>query len=135
MIISYLLDVNNSKELRKILSGNLKEIRAKLHISQEKLAEYADISLSHLVDIERCRSWVSDKTLQSLAKALNREAWELLFTGDEDSRLKSDSDTAPIKKDKMQRITDLIINKREILQRTTKKAMEDLIMEIVKEGS
>jgi transcriptional regulator with XRE-family HTH domain len=125
--------VDNSKELRKILSKNIKTIRSKLHISQAKLAEFADISLSYLADIERCRTWVSDKTLQNLANALNIEAWELIFPNNENNG--AEQDFISNQKNKIQRIADLISKKREILHRTTDKAMEDLIMEIVKEGS
>ena len=127
--------MDNTLDLRKTLSQNIKAMRGTLRISQAKLAEYAEISHSYLTDIERCRTWVSDKTLQNLAKALNREAWELLFTGYGDSHTESGSNVSAFQKDKMQRITDLIINKREILQRTANKAMEDLIMEIIQEGS
>ncbi|MDR0464252.1 MAG: helix-turn-helix domain-containing protein [Treponema sp.] len=125
--------MDNSKELRKILSKNIKTIRSKLHISQAKLAEFADISLSYLADIERCRTWVSDKTLQNLANALNIEAWELIFPNNENNG--AEQDFISNQKNKIQRIADLISKKREILHRTTDKAMEDLIMEIVKEGS
>ena len=134
MIISYSLNVENSKDLRKILSRNIKVIRAKLHISQAKLAEYADISLSYLTDIERCRTWVSDKTLKNLAKALNRDAWELLFPGDEENGSKTDNNQFYLQKDKIQRIADLISNKRDILQKTASQTMDDLIMEIIQEG-
>jgi transcriptional regulator with XRE-family HTH domain len=40
----------------------------------------ADISALYLAGIERRRTWVSDKTLQSLAKALNLFPWELIYT-------------------------------------------------------
>ena len=97
------------------------------------MAEFADISLSYLADIERCRTWVSDKTLQNLANALNIEAWELIFPNNENNG--AEQDFISNQKNKIQRIADLISKKREILHRTTDKAMEDLIMEIVKEGS
>ncbi|MCL2265556.1 MAG: helix-turn-helix domain-containing protein [Treponema sp.] len=127
--------MEKSKDLRKILSKNIKTIRNKLHISQEKLAENADISHSYLTDIERCRTWVSDKTLQSLAKALNREVWELLFPDNEDSQSNADSSSFRLEKDKINRINNLIINKRELLNRTTNKVMEEIIMEINQESS
>jgi transcriptional regulator with XRE-family HTH domain len=64
--------------LRKILSQNIKNARSALHITQASLAASAEISVSHMVDIELCRTWVSDKTLTNIAKALNMEAYELL---------------------------------------------------------
>ncbi len=86
MILSY--NINMSKEnddisnadlsLRKILSQNIRIFRKNLHLTQERLAENADISLPYLSDIEHCKTWVSDKTLLKLSKALNTTPSELL---------------------------------------------------------
>jgi transcriptional regulator with XRE-family HTH domain len=65
--------------LRKILSTNIKNQRAILGITQEKLAEKADISANMMNDIEGCRTWVSDKTLIRLASALETEIFRLLL--------------------------------------------------------
>jgi len=123
--------VENSQDLRKILSQNIKAIRSTLHISQAKLAEYAGISLSYLTDIERCRTWISDKTMQSLAKALNKEAWELLFPNIRKNPIIADHD----QRENIKHIADLIVKKKEILHRTADQAMEDLIMEIIQKGN
>ncbi|MBO5117277.1 MAG: helix-turn-helix transcriptional regulator [Treponema sp.] len=64
--------------LRKILSQNIRIFRKNLHLTQERLAENADISLPYLSDIEHCKTWVSDKTLLKLSKALNTTPSELL---------------------------------------------------------
>jgi transcriptional regulator with XRE-family HTH domain len=64
---------------RKILSSNLKKHREKLGLSQEKLAENAGISTMMVKDIEGCRTWVSDKTLESLAAALKTDIYRLLM--------------------------------------------------------
>ena len=64
---------------RKVLSLNLKKHREKLGISQEKLAEIAEISVMMVKDIEGCRTWVSDKTLISLASALKTDIYRLLM--------------------------------------------------------
>ena len=123
--------MENSQDLRKILSQNIKAIRSTLHISQAKLAEYAGISLSYLTDIERCRTWISDKTMQSLAKALNKEAWELLFPNIRKNPIIADHD----QRENIKHIADLIVKKKEILHRTADQAMEDLIMEIIQKGN
>ena len=47
--------------------------------SQEKLAEKAEISTMMVKDIEGCRTWVSDKTLESLATALKTDIYRLLM--------------------------------------------------------
>jgi transcriptional regulator with XRE-family HTH domain len=47
-------------------------------LSQEKLAECTDLSTQTISDIEGCRTWVSDKTLLKLAKALKVDIFQLL---------------------------------------------------------
>jgi transcriptional regulator with XRE-family HTH domain len=49
-----------------------------LGFTQEKLAETADLSTQTISDIEGCRTWVSDKTLLKLAKALEVDIAQLL---------------------------------------------------------
>ena len=66
-------------KVRKILSSNLKKHRKKIGLSQEKLAENAKISTMMVKDIEACRTWVSDKTLESLATALKTDIYRLLM--------------------------------------------------------
>jgi transcriptional regulator with XRE-family HTH domain len=67
------------KNFRKILSINIKNHREKLGLSQEKLAENAEISTMMIKDIEGCRTWVSDKTLISLASALKTDIYRLFM--------------------------------------------------------
>jgi transcriptional regulator with XRE-family HTH domain len=66
-------------KVRKLLSSNLKKYREKLGLSQEKLAENAEISTMMVKDIEACRTWISDKTLESLASALKIDIYRLLM--------------------------------------------------------
>lgn len=65
--------------MRAILAQNIKSARKTLNFTQARLAEYAGVSLACIVDIEGCRSWVSDRTLASIGRALNMEAWHLLL--------------------------------------------------------
>lgn len=44
--------------------------------------ELADISEPYMNDIERCQTWVSDKTLAKLAWALNLDLYELFLKND-----------------------------------------------------
>ena len=122
--------MDNTGDLRKILSWNIKAIRQELHISQKKLAEYANISLSYLTDIERCRTWVSDKTLQCLAKALSREPWELLVPHEEQGRL-STKQKQYVQRSQIRHIADVITRKKESLRRAVNKTMEELVIEIM----
>ncbi|MDR1326093.1 MAG: helix-turn-helix domain-containing protein [Treponema sp.] len=66
------------RELRETLAENIKKQRKILGLTQEKLAETADISSNMVNDIEGCRTWVSDKTILKLAAALRVEVYQLL---------------------------------------------------------
>jgi transcriptional regulator with XRE-family HTH domain len=69
-------------DLRKILSLNIKNHRELLGISQEKLAEKAQISSNMIRDIEGCRTWVSDTTLINIAAALKTDTYRLFMPSD-----------------------------------------------------
>ena len=66
-------------DLRGILAVNLKKQRKMLGLSQEKLAEMAGLSWQTVNSIECHRTWVSDKTLETLADALKIESFHLLL--------------------------------------------------------
>ena len=63
---------------RKLLAANIKAKRSELGLTQEKLAELVAVSYQMIHDIEGCRTWVSDKTLQNLSAALEVDMYELL---------------------------------------------------------
>jgi transcriptional regulator with XRE-family HTH domain len=65
--------------LRGILAANLKKHRKMLGLSQEKLAEMADLSWQTVNSIECHRTWVSEKTLENLADALKIDTFQLLL--------------------------------------------------------
>jgi transcriptional regulator with XRE-family HTH domain len=66
-------------DLRRILAQNIRDLRRKLHITRERLAENAEISLSYLADIEYRKTWVSDKTLKKIAAVLHTAPYQLLI--------------------------------------------------------
>lgn len=78
MIIAYVKTMNQD-DVRKLLAQNIKRRRKELGITQSKLTEYADISEPHMNDIERCQTWISDKTLAKLAGALKLDLHELFM--------------------------------------------------------
>jgi transcriptional regulator with XRE-family HTH domain len=119
--------VEKPQDLRTILSQNIRRARASLHISQAKLAEFADISVSHILDIEYCKTWVSDKTLHSIARALNMDAYELLIP----ERPKKDAKSGGQNGD-LQRTAAIIKAKKRELRKKTDEAMDNLILEILK---
>ncbi|MDR2575623.1 MAG: helix-turn-helix transcriptional regulator, partial [Treponema sp.] len=67
----------------ELLSTNIKNKRETLGISQEKLAELADISVQTVKGIEGRRTWVSDAMLEKLAGALGVSAFQLLVPANE----------------------------------------------------
>jgi transcriptional regulator with XRE-family HTH domain len=69
--------------LRAYLSANIKARREALNISQEKLAELADVSVQMIKRIEGRRTWVSDKMLANLARVLGVSAFQLLIPSGE----------------------------------------------------
>jgi len=115
--------MGKSKDLRKILSQNIRNVRNSLHISQAKLAESANLSVSHIIDIEYCKTWVSDKTLNSIAKALNLEAYELLIPEDGPTKTENQS---------LHRIANIIKGKKTLLRQKTGEIIDDLMLEIIK---
>jgi transcriptional regulator with XRE-family HTH domain len=73
------------EQVKGLLALNIKALRKKLGFSQEKLAEAANLSTQSISDIEGCRTWVSDKTLERLAKTLNVNIFQLFMPPDEDN--------------------------------------------------
>lgn len=114
-------DGEETEELRRILSNNIRTFRKDLHLTQEQLAENADISLSYLADIEHCKTWISDKTLMKLAKALHRQPFELLVES-----LKNE------KKTNLHAISDIIYNEKKELLKTVSEICDRTIQKITR---
>lgn len=73
---------NQSLGVRAILARNIKMAREKLGISQQELAERAELSTGHVNDVEQARKWVSAESLEQLADALFLEPFMLLLPPD-----------------------------------------------------
>ncbi|MDR3283633.1 MAG: helix-turn-helix domain-containing protein [Treponema sp.] len=69
--------MDNEKELRTVLSKNIKRYRNRLGLSQLNLALHIGISANFLCDIESGKKWTSPNTLIKLAKILRIEVYEL----------------------------------------------------------
>jgi transcriptional regulator with XRE-family HTH domain len=65
--------------LRDFLSANIKARREVLGISQEKLAELANVSIQMIKGIEGRRTWVSDNMMAKLALVLGVRSFQLLI--------------------------------------------------------
>lgn len=65
------------EELQTRVIENLKFIRKSANLSQEKLADKADISRQMMNDIEGRRRWLTKSTLVKICNALNVDPFEL----------------------------------------------------------
>ena len=85
---SLVIYIDNAKRL---LSKNVKSVREKLGISQLKLAEMANISVSYLAGIEAGNKFPSSKILDRLSDGLGLEIHQLFLSegSPEWSRVKS----------------------------------------------
>lgn len=117
-------DENENISLRKILSSNIRTLRGKYHLTQERLAENAEISLPYLSDIEHCKTWVSDKTLIKLAKALHTEPSQLL----EDINTISNKNTEKLSEEK---IAQIIYQEKKEMIKSINKFCDDTIQKIL----
>ena len=70
------------KELRAIFGKNVRFYRNRRNWSQADLAEYANISLNFLGDIERGNKWPHPDTLSKMADALEIKVFELFLEED-----------------------------------------------------
>lgn len=77
-------------QVKELLALNIKLLRKERGFSQEKLAETANLSAQSISDIEGLRTWVSDKTLERLANALNVSIFQLFIPSDECDENNSD---------------------------------------------
>jgi transcriptional regulator with XRE-family HTH domain len=68
-----------SREVRATLGQNLKAFRNRRSWSQADLAEYANISINFLGDIERGKKWPHPETLSKLAEALDIGIFQLFM--------------------------------------------------------
>ena len=67
------------KSIKEVLAKNLKINRLKLGLTQDKLAEKADISTHYLAMVELTRKFPSADMLERLAMALEIEPHELFY--------------------------------------------------------
>jgi transcriptional regulator with XRE-family HTH domain len=75
-------EIMGGKELRAAFGKNVKDFRRRRNWSQADLAEYANISIDFLGDIERGKKWPHPDTLTKLADALEIKVFELFLEED-----------------------------------------------------
>jgi len=76
------------KELRSLFGQNVRVYRNRRNWSQADLAEYANISINFIGDIERGRKWPHPETLTKLADALEVKVFELFCEEDNEGNPK-----------------------------------------------
>jgi transcriptional regulator with XRE-family HTH domain len=65
-------------EVLRYIAANVRQARIRKRLTQEALAERAELDLSYLQRVEGAKMNASALKLASLARALGMEAWELL---------------------------------------------------------
>jgi transcriptional regulator with XRE-family HTH domain len=63
--------------IRDVLAANLKEYRRKKGMTQEELAEKADVSTHYIAMIETCKKYPKPEMLEHIAKTLEIEPYKL----------------------------------------------------------
>lgn len=67
--------------IRSVIAKNVKKYRKLKGMTQEALAEAAEVSNTYIANIECGQTWLSDKTLEKISSALNIDIY-LLFISD-----------------------------------------------------
>jgi len=70
--------MTDSKTLQQIIGSNVKKGRMKKQITQAKLAELAGISIPHMTNIERGKTWLGVDLLVKISEILGMEPYMLL---------------------------------------------------------
>ena len=74
---------------KQIIAKNVKKYRKLNDMTQEQLAEAADVSNTYIANIECGHTWISDKTLEKIANSLHIELYQF-FVPDENELADSD---------------------------------------------
>lgn len=76
-------------ELMQLVGRNVKKYRLERHMTQDELAEHAQISTSYCANIERGTKSMSLMVLRDIADALQVSTDCLLYEGDKETRIAS----------------------------------------------
>jgi transcriptional regulator with XRE-family HTH domain len=102
------------RSIREVLARNLKMNRLKLGLTQEKLAEKADISTNYLAMVELARKFPSADMLERLAATLEIEPYELFYM------------PSPAEKALEQLQTSVAANIEQVVAKAIKEALADI---------
>jgi len=68
-----------SRKIYRSLGAKVRAKRKRLHLSQEELAEKADLTRNYIGDVERAEKKVTVETLAKIARALKCRVRELTW--------------------------------------------------------
>ena len=71
--------------IRSVIAKNVKKYRKLNNLTQEALAEAAEVSNTYIANIECGQTWISDKTLEKIASALYIDEYLLFIPEKTDS--------------------------------------------------
>lgn len=77
-ISEYLLNMTPI-EIKRVFTENIKKYRMLNNMTQQEMAEAADISVSFLCDLESGKKWGTLETMAKLSKALHIKPYQLLL--------------------------------------------------------
>jgi transcriptional regulator with XRE-family HTH domain len=78
-VVSWDLVLSSSRKIYHLVGAKVRIKRKKLHLSQEELAEKADLTRNYIGDIERAEKKITLETLAKLAKALKCRVRDLIW--------------------------------------------------------
>lgn len=67
--------MEEKNSIRNTVAENIRRYRKQNGLTQEKLAELAEISNTYIANIECGKTWISDKTLEKISTALNTKPY------------------------------------------------------------
>jgi transcriptional regulator with XRE-family HTH domain len=108
-------------DIKEIFAENLRKIRRKKGLTQEKLAEKANMSLQYLALLEIARKFPSGEMLEKLANALDIETYELLAV-------------APSAHNELELLRNDIIREVKTLNESFAKNLEKIVAEAVEKA-
>ena len=63
------------ESVRKVVAQNVRKYRKQNNLTQEKLAKLAEISNTYIANIECGKTWISDRTLEKISRALHTDIY------------------------------------------------------------
>lgn len=72
----------DNMDILKVFASNLKKYRKESALSQEALADKADLHRTYISDIERCKRSISLENIEKIANALDVETYKLFIEED-----------------------------------------------------